>query len=247
MRRLVISDIHANLEALNAVLDAAEGAYDGVLCLGDTVGYGANPNECSERVANLPHLVCLVGNHDLAALGAIDIQAFNPFARTAAEWTGKQLSVAARPFLEGLVPEGHTDHVALAHASPRDPIWEYVEDASQGPPNFAMFEELVCLVGHTHIALVLTSAPGTNTYNCEVTYGKPSSVLDLSDKQKRIVNPGSVGQPRDGDTRAAYALWDTKSGNWEFCRTGYDIKATQSKIVAAGLPSLLGERLHLGR
>lgn len=247
MRRLVISDIHANLEALNAVLDAADGAYHGVLCLGDTVGYGANPNECVERVADLPHLVCLIGNHDLAALGAIDIQVFNPYARTAAEWTGKHLAAPVRMFLEGLVPEGHTDNVALAHASPRDPVWEYIEDASQGLPNFAMFDEPVCLVGHTHIPLVLTNSPGTNAYNCDVTYGVPASSLELSDKRKRIVNPGSVGQPRDGDSRAAYALWDTGSGHWEFGRASYDIEVTQAKIVRAGLPSLLGERLYLGR
>src|SRR6266567_3854119 len=150
MRYLVLSDIHANLEALEAVLaDAA--SYDAVLCLGDLVGYGPNPNECVDRVRALPDLTCLVGNHDWAALGKLDLDMFNEFARAAAIWTTAELREDALDYLASLPAKTETEAFALAHASPRDPIWEYMEFEHQGPPNFREFKARFCFVGHTHV------------------------------------------------------------------------------------------------
>jgi diadenosine tetraphosphatase ApaH/serine/threonine PP2A family protein phosphatase len=245
MRYLVISDIHGNLEALEAVLaDAAE--YDAVLCLGDLIGYGPNPNEVVDRVRELPNLTSLVGNHDLAALGRLDLDAFNSYARFAAEWTDRQLRGDVRAWLESLKPKGEIPDVFLAHASPCDPIWEYLEVESQGPANFRAFQGPVCLVGHTHVPRTFAEQQNRSAQRISVRLPIPGETINLADQSRRIVNPGGVGQPRDGDPRAAYGILDADTGSFTFCRIPYAIPTTQRKIREAGLPAALGERLSYG-
>lgn len=243
MRYLVISDIHANLEGLEAVLADAP-PYDAVLCLGDLVGYGPNPNECVERVRALPNLTSLVGNHDLAALDQLDLSAFNPYARYSAEWTMRQLDADVRSYLLSLDPKRGSDGVFLAHASPRDPVWEYMEVGEQGPPNFRLFDEPFCMVGHTHVPRTFYEKDGNRPSTVELP--EPGAGLDLQDGVRKIVNPGSVGQPRDGDPRAAYAMWDSENGAFTYCRVAYPYTITQGKIESNGLPAVLAQRLAHG-
>jgi len=244
VRYLVISDIHANLEALEAVL-AAAGECDGCLCLGDLIGYGPNPNECVERVLALPGLTCLVGNHDMAALGRIDAAMFNGAARAAIEWTARILDPAVRTDLLSREPSARGQSYAFAHGSPRDPVWEYLEEGRQGPPNFPLFDAPTCFVGHTHVPRVFVQE-SERVSQSVVQIGKPGDVLQLHDGKRRIVNPGGVGQPRDGNPQAAYALLDAGSGEFTFRRVPYDIGLTQQKIQRAGLPPVLASRLPLG-
>jgi diadenosine tetraphosphatase ApaH/serine/threonine PP2A family protein phosphatase len=246
MRYLVLTDVHANFEALTAVLDDA-GDYDAVLCLGDLIGYGPNPNECVQRVRELPNLTCLVGNHDLAALGGIDLSSFNPFAREAAKWTAEQLAPEVREYLQQLEParlEGH--EFALAHASPRDPIWEYMEAEPQGPPNFKMFQAAVCFVGHTHVPRVFLEMRKGDSVFANIVMPDAGDEMELKNGARKIVNPGGVGQPRNGDPRAAYGIWDTDSDIFTFKRVPYPVEVTQIKIRLAGLPIGLAQRLQFG-
>lgn len=245
MRYLVLTDIHANLEALEAVIaDVPE--YDAVLCLGDLVGYGPNPNECVHRVQELPNLTCLVGNHDWAALGKIDLSTFNPYARQGAEWTCVHLQDDVWDYLEALPAQKEVSEWAIAHASPRDPIWEYMESEEQGPPNFEMFEAPVCFVGHTHVPRIHAEVSNGNGSHTRVSLPNADAVIDLGDGTKRIVNPGGVGQPRNGDPRAAYGVWDTDTNKFTFRRVAYAIPETQKKIRAVGLPIALAQRLAFG-
>jgi diadenosine tetraphosphatase ApaH/serine/threonine PP2A family protein phosphatase len=243
MRYLVIADIHANLEALEAVLTDAP-PHDATLCLGDIVGYGADPNACVERVRGLPGLICLAGNHDLAGLGRVDLDLFNDYAREAAIWTGKTMTEDVRAFLNGLQPARSEPNWYLAHASPRDPIWEYMEHDFQGPPNFAEFEQPVCFVGHTHVPRVFLLDAAKK--RVDVALPRPGSVMRLDNGLRDIVNPGSVGQPRDHDPRAAYGLLDAGAGEFTFRRVSYPIKEAQRKIEDAGLPEALAYRLSIG-
>lgn len=243
MRYLVISDIHANLEALDSVLDAASGQYDAILSLGDQVGYGPNPNEVVERVQALRPAHSLLGNHDLAALGALDLDLFNPFAREAAEWTASQLRAEVRACLESLEPRSSTSEFELFHASPRDPVWEYMEAPWQGPPNFETMVSDLAMVGHTHVPRVFREARG----RVSVSEPRANDVLTIDREERLIVNPGGVGQPRNGDPRAAFAIYDSNAKTVAFHRVDYDIALTQKKIRAAGLPRVLADRLPLGR
>jgi len=245
MRYLVLTDIHANLEALEAVLEDA-GDYDAVLCLGDLVGYGPNPNECVERVRELPDLTCLAGNHDWAALGKLDLSTFNSEARKAAEWTRDQLRDDVSAFLGELPPKLETEDFALAHGSPRDPIWEYLVVDYQGPPNFEEFSAPFCFVGHTHVPRTFVETKNGSNVHVEVQMPGAGDEVDLADGDRRIVNPGGVGQPRNGDPRAAYGIWDSETGIFTFRRVPYNVSATQKKIQKAGLPGVLGTRLRLG-
>ena len=245
MRYLVLTDIHANLEALEAVL-ADSGEFDAVLCLGDLVGYGPNPNECVDRVRELPGLVCLAGNHDWAALGRLDLGSFNSEARKAAEWTAEQLRDDVRSYLEELSPKLETEDFALAHGSPRDPIWEYLVVEQQGPPNFEEFSGPFCFVGHTHVPRTFLETKNGDAVGTEIELPEAGDELDLADGERRIVNPGGVGQPRNGDPRAAYGIWDSDTGIFTFRRVPYDVPATQKKIRDAGLPGVLATRLRLG-
>lgn len=241
MRVLVISDIHANLTALEAVLEAA-GEVDAVWCLGDLVGYGPDPNECIERVRWLPNLTCLIGNHDAAALGQIDVDAFNADARTSILWLQRVLTPANQEFLRALPEKVVIGSVTLAHGSPRNPVWEYILDTRVARVNFEFFETPYCFVGHSHLP-VLYQFPDSRP---EIQLTIPEENQSIKLVSRTIINPGSVGQPRDRDPRAAYAIYDTETEIWEQHRVPYDIAAVQQRIHDAGLPERHAMRLAEG-
>lgn len=239
---LIVSDIHANLEAFEAVL-AHAGAFDRLWFLGDAVGYGPDPNACVERLGELKPEVWLAGNHDWAALGKLDLGNFNPEARRAAEWTGDQLSPNAWAALDIAAPRVDlTDHdVTLVHGSPGHPIWEYILDAGTANANFDAFETAVCFFGHTHVPVAYEALPD-GVYRWPYAVDEP---LPLADS-RWLVNPGGVGQPRDGDPRASYARLDLERRQVTFHRVAYAIPTVQRKILAAGLPPRLAARLDYG-
>ncbi len=221
-----------------AAIDA-EGA-DELWCLGDVVGYGPRPNECVALVRERA-TVCLVGNHDLAVLGRIDVDHFVGEAGAAARWTKGVLEPDARDFLAALEPTASRAGAALAHGSPRDPVWEYVLSPRAAAAAFAATEELLVLVGHSHAQLALT---GTEE---RVTGGaaRAGDVVELG-SGRQLLNPGSVGQPRDGDARAAWLVIEAAPGRATFRRTDYPIERTQAEMRERQLPELLAERLAHG-
>jgi diadenosine tetraphosphatase ApaH/serine/threonine PP2A family protein phosphatase len=241
MRRLVISDIHANLTALEAVLSAAAGQWDEIWCLGDLVGYGPRPNECVALLREHPHF-SLSGNHDWAALGKLDSSDFNHEARTAVLWTGDALTEETRAYLDGLPTMAALDAYTLAHGSPRHPLWEYVFDYQTAAENFAYFETAVCLVGHTHMPMFVVEQAAHDLLVQEPQPGQEFALL----QGKFMINPGSVGQPRDEDPRAAYGLLDTKAHTWQFFRVDYDVEETQRQMRQERLPEALVARLGYG-
>lgn len=242
MHYLVISDIHANLAALEAVLEDAPD-FDAIWCLGDLVGYGPKPNECIDRVRDFSH-TSLAGNHDWAALGKLDLNSFNAVARTANEWTQQQLTSHSRTYLAGLPPSRQLEAFTLAHASPREPIWEYIMDATTAYQNFEHFSTPFCLVGHTHVPVAFRLPP--DEQRCETVLPPLPEPLKLG-PARAIINPGSVGQPRDGDPRASYAILDSEAMSWTFHRVAYPIELTQERMRDGGLPSRLISRLEIGR
>ncbi|HHX63432.1 MAG TPA: metallophosphoesterase family protein [Chloroflexi bacterium] len=242
MRVLVVSDIHSNLVALDAVLQDA-GPFDVIWSLGDVVGYGPQPNECIERLQEYPH-VAIAGNHDWGVLGKLDLEQFNNDARLANLWNRDVLRPASREYLEAL-PITHTEGgVTLAHGSPRHPIWEYLLYASLAKVSFKHFDTSLCLVGHSHVPVVFRDLPDRDT--CEVLPPADEAPAQLEEGQRYIINPGSVGQPRDGDPRAAYLMLDLESGVYEHRRVTYDISATQERMRQADLPRRLITRLNMG-
>lgn len=245
MRALVLSDIHANLAALEAVLkDAATVGYDVVWCLGDTVGYGPEPDECVARVRSLrPEAV--VGNHDWAAVGRMDVDDFNPEARRAVLWTQKHLNPSSMAWLRLLPSEPLMEGAfTLTHGSPRDPVWEYILRPSDASENLAYFDTPFCLVGHTHVpALHIWNARDGKVRLAAPLVGR---AMPLQSGARIIINPGSVGQPRDNDPRAAYAILDTEQMTWLPRRAAYPIEITQAHMRAAGLPERLINRLAFG-
>ncbi len=242
MQVLVLSDVHANLAALEAVLEDAPD-FDTVWCLGDLVGYGPKPNECIDRVRGFPH-TCLAGNHDWATLGKLDLNTFNTVARAANEWTQQQLTSSSRKYLAGLSPSLELDDFTLAHASPREPIWEYIMDTSTAYQNFEHFPTPYCLVGHTHVPVLFRL--NQEDQRCEAVLPPLPEPIKLGEF-RAIINPGSVGQPRDGDPRASYAVLDTDEMSWTFHRVPYSIELTQERMRASGLPRRLIDRLEIGR
>jgi len=242
MRVLLISDIHANLTALKTVLEHA-GAADAVWCLGDIIGYGPQPNECIEAMQTL-EAVSIVGNHDLACLGAVDIADFNPDARRASLWTNQVLNESGRSYLTALSAHRQVDaQVTHAHGSPREPVWEYLLDAQTADESLAFFQTPLCFVGHTHVPMVFQSIAGRP---CMRALPDDGEVLTLDPHSRYIINPGSVGQPRDGDSRAAYAIFDRQAGTISFHRIGYKIKETQRLMREVDLPEMLITRLSFG-
>jgi diadenosine tetraphosphatase ApaH/serine/threonine PP2A family protein phosphatase len=229
MRVLILSDIHANAGALESVLTSA-GAVDGVWCLGDVVGYGPDPNECIARLKEIPNLLCLQGNHDAAAIGHLDFEGFNAEARTSIEWLRGSLTDESLAFLHALEPRMETNGVTLAHASPRQPVLEYLLDSYSAAENFYYFGTDFCFVGHTHIPLLFVYK------HHEVSMQIPAANTTLHLERRSIINPGSVGQPRDRDPRAAYAIFDSEANTWDVARVPYDIAAVQERMRAAGLP-----------
>jgi diadenosine tetraphosphatase ApaH/serine/threonine PP2A family protein phosphatase len=241
VRVAVISDIHSNLPALEAVLTDI-GAHDPeqVWCLGDLVGYGAQPDECTKLVTEVVE-VCLAGNHDLVVSGEIDVRYFAMSAGAAARWTMKVVNAATREFLAGLTPLGKSEGVGLYHASPRDPVWEYVLSVSQAGECLDVQQQRVCLIGHSHVACHF-SRNGGDTTGQQALDG---AEIDMAEGDW-LVNPGSVGQPRDGDPRASYLMLDTASWTASFRRIEYPIDDAARAIIDAGLPRSLADRLYQG-
>lgn len=245
MKAAVISDIHANLPALQAVLNEIEmSGIDEIWCLGDAVGYGASPNECLEILADRCD-VWLVGNHDLAAIGEIDVSTFSPSAAEAAIWTRTQLSGQSQQTLRGLGRDGsdRREGFGLYHASPRDPIWEYVVDVDLAEDCLNVQEERVCLIGHSHIALYFMRADELSRITSEPA---PEGTSVSLGSGQWLINPGSVGQPRDGDSRAAWIELDTEAAKALFRRVEYAIDPAADAIRQAGLPPHLADRLYQG-
>jgi diadenosine tetraphosphatase ApaH/serine/threonine PP2A family protein phosphatase len=243
VRIAVISDVHANLYALEAVLaEIDKEPPDEIWCLGDTIGYGPRPNECCELVRERSALA-LVGNHDLVALGAggVGVEDFNPEARAASVWTQEQLTEDMREFLSSLHPQATRDGFELFHGSPTDPVWDYVIDPYSAADALARTEAPVVLVGHSHVATAIMLADGALTGGVATADFAP--VLGTS---RWLLNPGSVGQPRDGDPRAAFLRLDVESGEARFERVTYPVERTQEEIRERGLPDSLAERLAHG-
>jgi diadenosine tetraphosphatase ApaH/serine/threonine PP2A family protein phosphatase len=241
MKVLVLSDIHGNCTALDAVLKEA-GKVDSVWCLGDLLGYGPDPNEVIKRIRSLKNCSCLIGNHDAAVLGRMDLEAFNRDARLSVEWNQRVLKPDYIEFLKTL-PEKHVvDQVTLVHGSPRNPIWEYILDWQIAMYNFEFFETDFCFVGHTHIPVIYEMTEDESNYHLEIL--NPTAPVEL--KPRAIINPGSVGQPRDRDSRAAFGIFNTETKIWTPQRVLYDIDSVQSRIKNAGLPERNAARLDDG-
>ena len=241
MRCLVLSDIHSNLAAFEAVL-AEAGSVDQVWCAGDVIGYGPQPNECVEHLKSLPH-ICVAGNHDWASVGRLDISAFNPDAIRACLWTREQLTPDNRAYIEGLPERLVQGHFTVVHGSPRYPIWEYITDAEMAQENLSHFGTEYCFFGHTHRPAF---------YDCPDPHGAcrekrlPSTTPTSLGPERCLVNPGGVGQPRDNDPRASYMILDTDNGTVELHRVRYDIQRTQKLMLSLGLPPRLAARLSIG-
>ncbi|HVD37787.1 MAG TPA: metallophosphoesterase family protein [Solirubrobacterales bacterium] len=246
MRAAVLSDIHANRQALEAVLAAVDEAeVDQLWCLGDLVGYGADPDACV-ALARERFSLCLVGNHDLALLGALDVSTFSEAAAAAVAWSREQVSEETVEFLTTLEPTASQNGVGLSHASPRDPVWEYVLSTDQAEAGLDAQEERVGLIGHSHIALFFMRAPVVRRGYAQGAQAGDGSEIEIAEGEW-LLNPGSVGQPRDGDSRAAWLELDTESWSARYHRVPYDIEGAAAAIRAAGLPDVLAERLEVGR
>lgn len=242
MRVLVISDIHSNDTALQAVL-ADAGPVDETWCLGDLIGYGPDPNQVLERLRALPRLRAIFGNHDAALLRHMELEAFNGDARTSLNWTASVLSAENYNFIRSLSPMDEVDGtVTLAHGSPRDPTWEYVLNTLAARLNFTHFRTPYCFVGHSHIQSMFELDEDEDRVTS--TPNRVSEPIPLT--RRCIINPGSVGQPRDRDPRAAYAIFDAGARTWEARRVDYDISIVQKRIHDAGLPPRHAMRLAEG-
>jgi diadenosine tetraphosphatase ApaH/serine/threonine PP2A family protein phosphatase len=239
----VISDIHANRQALEATLEAvADSDAAELWCLGDLVGYGADPDACVELTREHA-AVCLAGNHDLAVTGEIPLDEFSRGAMLAAQWTREVISPENLAFLQGLSPDAREGSVGLYHASPRDPVWEYVLSTLLADLCLDAQQHRICLIGHSHVALSFERHDG------ELAQGEPrpdGTVLDLAEGEW-LLNPGSVGQPRDGDARAAWLSLDLDALQATYHRVPYDIAGAAAAIRAARLPDSLAERLEYGQ
>ncbi|MFB3897620.1 MAG: metallophosphoesterase [bacterium] len=241
MRIAIFSDIHGNLEALSTVLKyLEEEGITNYICGGDIVGYGANPNECVDMVAALDCPV-VMGNHDHAALGLTDITYFNPTARAALLWTRETLTLERKKFLNQLEFTYQANNMVLVHASPRHPEqWEYILSLESAETNFAYFKEQICFIGHSHQPFFVAMAEdGIVTLITE-------NPLQLKKESRYIINVGSIGQPRDGNPNSSIAIFDSDKQTVSLVRIPYDIKKTQLKIVNAGLPHSLAQRLENG-
>jgi diadenosine tetraphosphatase ApaH/serine/threonine PP2A family protein phosphatase len=243
MRYAIIADIHANLAAFAAVLAdiKQKGGVDEVWCLGDIVGYGPDPRQCLELLQQLNH-VCVAGNHDLAAIGKAETTYFNADATAAVRWTAKQLGPGDIRYLENLPQTMEKDGFTLVHGSPMEPIWEYVISTGVAARNFEFFHSRFCLVGHTHVPAAFREEKGV----CH-SIGFSTGIGIVLGESRMIINPGGVGQPRDGDPRASYAIYDSEGSIIRLYRVPYDIGVTQDKMMKAHLPVHLVIRLQEGR
>jgi diadenosine tetraphosphatase ApaH/serine/threonine PP2A family protein phosphatase len=239
VRIAVLSDIHSNLVALDAVL-AQIGSVDAVWHLGDVVGYGPEPDAVVERLAKLD-ATGVRGNHDAAAAGGEEIEWFNPEARTAMEWTRSVISDATREWLDALPPRRVENDFTMVHGSPRDPIWEYVTSAALARAGLSAIPTEHGLHGHTHVPIAFTEVDG----RMRTLAPRAGNTVALGEG-RTLLNPGSVGQPRDGDPRASYMVIDTDAATATWGRAPYDIDAVATMIEAAGLPIRLADRLRVG-
>ena len=242
MRILVISDIHANYTALQMVLKDA-GPADETWCLGDLVGYGPDPNAVVEQVRELTHLTCIMGNHDMAVVGKMALESFNGDARRSLMWTEKVLNADNMNFLHSLPQSTKVrGEVTMAHGSPRDPLWEYVLNTLTARLNFEHFDTPFCFIGHSHIQCMFQLNEDKDRVTLEsVKVNQPTILMP-----RVLLNPGSVGQPRDRDPRAAYAIYETESRQWEARRVEYNVKEVQQRLREAGLPEKHAVRLGEG-
>jgi diadenosine tetraphosphatase ApaH/serine/threonine PP2A family protein phosphatase len=240
VRYAIVSDVHGNVDALRAVLDDAAPRADAVLCLGDSVGYGADPGPCVELLAERARAI-VAGNHEHAVVGLLDLSWFNRYARAAAEWTRERLDDDHRAWLGGLPLTAELADATLVHASPEAPEeWDYLVTPDDGWAAFPHFTTRWCFVGHSHV-------PGAWSLGSSGPDFEPRPEVIAAEAGRRyIVNVGSVGQPRDRDPRAAYAVWDVETGRVVLRRVPYDVEAARGKIVAAGLPRFLADRLAAG-
>jgi predicted phosphodiesterase len=242
MRILVISDVHANYTALEAVLNDA-GEVDETWCLGDLVGYGPDPNAVVEQIREIRSLTCLLGNHDVAVIGKIPFEAFNGDARRTLEYHEKVLSADNMDFLRALPQNLKVrEDVSLVHGSPRDSVWEYILNTLSARLNFEHFTTPLCFVGHSHLQCMFRLDEKADRVSLEPI--RPGDRVNL--KPRLILNPGSVGQPRDRDPRAAYAIYDSEAKVWEPRRVPYNIPEVQQRIREAGLPEKHAVRIAEG-
>ena len=243
MRVAIASDIHGNRQAFEAVIGAAQEAQvEELWCLGDLVGYGADPDACV-ALAEANCAICLAGNHDLAVVESLSLEDFSRGAALAAQWTIDVIRPETREFLLGLSAEGEAEGIGLYHASPRDPIWEYVLSGLTAELCLDAAPQRVSLIGHSHVALSFHRPEG------EPASGSTRRAGDLLDigTGEWLLNPGSTGQPRDGDPRAAWLILDTEAWTAEWRRSDYDLAGAQAAIRAARLPDSLAERLQYGQ
>ncbi len=242
MRYAIISDIHANLEALISVLSHIQTQrIDSIVCLGDIVGYGPSPNECIELVYEKCEVI-LTGNHDFACIDEQEKNRFNRYARHAIDWTIEQLSEKSRQLLSDIKYSENIEQFLLVHSSPDEPsAWNYIVTLDHAIMNFVRFNDLACFLGHTHTPIVF--------YKREAgSYGiHRSEKLDFNDQYKYLINVGSVGQPRDSNNKASYGILDTNARTYRNVRVAYEIEITQKKMADAGLSAFLINRLALGR
>lgn len=243
MRYALLADIHANLAALTAVLADIEhqGGVEEIWCLGDVVGYGPDPGRCIELLRQHKH-VSVAGNHDLGATGKLELTNFNPVAASSCRWTAQQLSPEDTGYLDSLPSVIEKEDFTLVHGSPRDPVWEYIVSVGGAKENFSHFKSRFSLVGHSHMPLVFRL---DESGSCSSLRFSPGIGLVLG-KRRLIINPGAVGQPRDGDPKASYAIYDSEHGVIRLYRIPYDINATQARMVEQNLPMRLVVRLQQG-
>ena len=242
MRYAILADIHSNLAALTAVLEDIEGkgGVDEIWCLGDIVGYGPEPGECIALLRKYD-VVCIAGNHDLGAVGKLELSYFSPAAAEACQWTADKLNPGDARYLEDLPRTLQKGDFLLVHGSPVDPIMEYVMSTSIAEKNFSFFNSRFCLVGHTHVPMAFKQ-DGKSCTSIPMSLG-----IGLVLGHRMIINPGAVGQPRDGDPAASYAIYDSEGHILRVYRIPYDVRATQDKMMQAGLPISLVTRLEVGK
>ena len=243
MRIAIVSDIHGNRHAFDAVLDAIDASgCEEMWCLGDLVGYGAEPDACVE-LARRHASICLAGNHDLGVIGALPLEQFSRGAALAAHWTRDTIASETRQFLEELEPQNLDENVGLYHASPRDPVWEYVLSPLQAELCLDAQDHRVCLIGHSHVALSFSRQEGAAATGETRTADEELGL----EQGEWLINPGSVGQPRDGDPRAGWLELDLDQATATYRRVEYDIAGAAAAIRAARLPDSLADRLQYGQ
>lgn len=242
MKALVLSDIHGNLEALQAVLEDAESNYDELWCLGDIVGYGPLPNECIKLLQKQKNLKCIIGNHDAAAIQLLDTSFFNRDAKRSMSWTQSILSEENKDFLASL-PEKILayEDFTLVHGSPRAPVFEYILDTYVATLNFSALDTDFCFVGHSHIPALYSFPPNASQASLEIPRNREFKLVP-----QMIINPGSIGQPRDRNPYASYLILDIEAKIVNFHRVAYNIENTQKKMILRHLPENHIARLKLG-